>query len=150
MPLTSEGVITVAGVPAPKGSLRCSRTPAHALYEDNAKTKPWRKLVAQAARDSGIRADKHQPLDVEITFTFDRPASVRRDLPAVKPDVDKLVRTVLDALEDAGVLVNDSQVTDLIARKRYALTDPRDAALPPALFDDALPYPGVRIRINPT
>ena len=142
--IRSELVRTVEGIPAPKGSLRCSRTPAHALYEDNPKTKPWRKKVS-AAFEGAEAADPNQPLDVEITFTFDRPKTTRRELPAVKPDVDKLVRTILDALEDAGVLTNDSQVVDLTARKRYA-----DPTLTTHPFNDALPYPGVRIRINPT
>ena len=146
--IRSEIVLTIAGTPAPKGSLRCARNPNHSLYEDNPATKPWRAKIADAARRVEQRPDKNQPLDVEITFTFDRPSSSKRELPAVKPDVDKLVRTVLDALEDAGVLTNDSQVVDLTARKRYALHPTLNQGNVDAW--DALPYPGVRIRINPT
>ena len=143
--IRSEIVLTIPGTPVPKGSLVCTRGPRHALREDNAKTKPWRERVTAAARQIQQRPDQNQPLDVEITFTFDRPKSTKRELPAVKPDVDKLVRTILDALEDAEVLVNDSQVVDLAARKRYA----RYGDQMTEAHDDALPYPGVRIRINP-
>ena len=141
-----EIVLTIPGTPVPKGSLVCTRGPKHALREDNPATKPWRETVATAARKIQQRADKNQPLDLEVTFTFDRPGSVRRTHPSAKPDVDKLARTILDALEDAGILVNDSQVVDLTTRKRYA-TDPVMNAV--RGYEDALPYPGVRIRINP-
>lgn len=144
----SEIVLTVPGTPAPKGSLRCARNKQHSLYEDNPATKPWRTKIAEAAGKIRQTADRNQPIDLEITFTFDRPKTTKRDYPAVKPDVDKLVRTILDALEDAGVLINDSQVTDLTTRKRYVTpVDWTGDRTPPP--DDALPYPGVRIRINP-
>lgn len=141
--IRSEIVLTIPGTPAPKGSLRCRRNPAHTLYEDNPKTKPWREWVRDAAKQVTQHADKGQPLSVEVSFTLERPPSVpkSRRYPSVKPDVDKLVRTVLDALEDATVLVNDSQVVELVARKRYATDEPN--------YDDALAFPGVRIRINP-
>jgi Holliday junction resolvase RusA-like endonuclease len=148
--IRSEIVLTIPGTPAPKGSLRCRRNPSHTLYEDNPRTKPWREKVADAARKVQQTPDKGQPLDVEITFTFDRPKSVRRDLPASRSvgDVDKLVRTILDALQDGGALLDDAQVTDVSARKRYVRLD--DENTPLALrYDDALGHPGVVIRINP-
>jgi Holliday junction resolvase RusA-like endonuclease len=39
---------------------------------------------------------------------------------AVKPDVDKLIRAVLDALTDAGVFRDDSRVVQVSATKIYA------------------------------
>lgn len=36
-----------------------------------------------------------------------------------KPDVDNLAKCVLDGLEKAGVIKNDSIVTDLLLHKRY-------------------------------
>lgn len=163
--IRSEIVLTIPGTPAPKGSLRCRRNPAHTLYEDNPRTKPWRDKIASAARNVTQHADARQAIDVEITFTIDRPRShygtgrnaqtLKANAPAYPSthgtgDADKLERTILDALQDAGVLVNDAQVTDLCSRKRYVSPDGASPELCVLLYDDALPYPGVRIRINPT
>jgi crossover junction endodeoxyribonuclease RusA len=148
--IRSEIVLTIPGTPAPKGSLRCRRNPAHSLYEDNPKTKPWRAKVVDAAKRVTQHADAQQPIDIEITFTLERPRShyrtgrnahLLRDtappLPSTQGtgDTDKLERTILDALQDAGVLVNDAQVTDVTARKRYVRLDDENTPLDsPALL----------------
>lgn len=62
---------------------------------------------------------------VMVTFTFARPKSVsqkRRGYMTVAPDLDKLARSVFDPI--TGVLwKDDSQVTELIARKVYGATE---------------------------
>jgi Holliday junction resolvase RusA-like endonuclease len=40
-------------------------------------------------------------------------------VPAVKPDIDKLCRAILDGLQDGGLLAEDSRVVTLTATKRY-------------------------------
>ncbi|RZU30472.1 endodeoxyribonuclease RusA [Blastococcus saxobsidens] len=62
------------------------------------------------------------PVSVAVVFTFDRPKSApksRRVWPVTRSsgDVDKLLRAVLDALVDAGVMRDDSQVVRLTASK---------------------------------
>ena len=42
--------------------------------------------------------------------------------PATKPDIDKLTRSTLDALGEAGVWADDSQVVRLSVSKDYADT----------------------------
>jgi len=77
------------------------------------------------------------PVDVVVTFYFSHLKAhyktvtrkgksylthLRDDAPAVKatrPDVDKLCRSILDALTDAGVYADDGQVVMLFARKLY-------------------------------
>ena len=59
------------------------------------------------------------PVEVEIVFVFERPKSVKRDWMTVKPDIDKLVRAIFDAVSDAGVWFGDQQVVRLICQKRY-------------------------------
>lgn len=160
--LDRELVLAVYGQAAPKGSMKCigSRGKGgHQLIEDSKRTKPWRDRVAGAARTlplSGLSG----PLGIEVTFTLDRPEShyaprrnsltlrsaappcpSRRASRGIGGDVDKLARTILDALEDSGLLVDDAQIVELIARKTYAHG--------PIVLPDALDRPGARIRVYP-
>jgi len=68
------------------------------------------------------------PVAASIAFRFQRPEShygKRGLLPsaprymAVMPDLDKLARAVFDALQDAGLLRNDSRVTSIAATKDW-------------------------------
>lgn len=108
--------------PAPKGSYRFVR--GHAIPMSK-REKPWRNLVSDNAciamtREKFTQFDKDVPVSVRITFLMPRPKTVKRHMPTVPPDIDKLCRAVLDALTDVGVWVDDSQVVDLGATKIYA------------------------------
>lgn len=111
--------------PAPKGSYRFVR--GHAIPMSK-REKPWRNLVSDCAR---IAMHKQQftpfskgvPVSLRISFFMPRPKTVTRDMPTVPPDLDKLCRAVMDALTDAGVWHDDSQVIDLGATKIYASSD---------------------------
>lgn len=154
-----ELVITIPGIAAPKGSLKCVGTKGrHRLIEDNPKTAVWRASVVTHLLRALVdeHADPHQAIGVEVTSTFPRPAShygTGRNAHVVRPsaptypstaystgDVDKLARLVLDALADAHVLDNDAQVVEVTSRKAYI-----DDRVTP----DALDHPGARIRIFP-
>lgn len=161
-------VATVPGEPIPKGSLKCvgkRGNRGHVLVEDNTQTKPWRAELVRVLAQTVQRGDKGQPIAVEITSTLRRPRShygTGRNAERVKPsspvyptghgtgDVDKLARLVLDALEDVGILGNDAQVIEVTSRKAYAVPG-RDPALGMdyPYVPDALPYPGVVIRVTP-
>lgn len=156
--ITREIVATVVGHPKPKGSLKCIGARGrrgHVLIEDNAGTKPWRDEIARIARQASQRPEKRQPITVEITSTLTRPVShygtgrnaskVKRSAPEYPTahgtgDVDKLARLVLDALQDVGILGDDTQVVEVTSRKTYP-----DHPLVP----DALPYAGAVIRVAP-
>lgn len=89
------------------------------MFEANKNHKAYRALLAHAFRDSTPTLN---PVRVELVFYFKRPKSVKRELPSVKPDIDKLCRTVLDAA--TGLLFkDDSQVVILNARKEYAVAE---------------------------
>nr|DAN37658.1 MAG TPA: Endodeoxyribonuclease RusA [Caudoviricetes sp.] len=62
-----------------------------------------------------------------------KPKRPRWDVPAVKPDLDKLTRAVFDALTDAGVWRDDSRVVDMRVTKRY---------------EDAEAVPGVWVEVQ--
>ena len=61
------------------------------------------------------------PVRVSLVFFIERPKSVKREHPSVRPDIDKLARAVLDGLTTAGVYSDDSQVVDLTASKVYGV-----------------------------
>lgn len=120
----------VAGDSAPQGSKRAivNKGGKVSMIESSKSVKPWRESVRSALLDdAGLpRATFDGAVIVELRFVMRRPASTpkRRTPPAVKrPDVDKLVRAVLDAVSSAGVWKDDSQVTQLSAMKRLAEVD---------------------------
>lgn len=169
--LDRELVITIPGDPAPKGSLKCigrrGRGAAHQLVEDNKASKPWRDKIVGWIRTKRLPAtpDRYQPIGAEVTSTVARLDShfgTGRNAGTLKPsapvypvtrssyDVDKLLRLVLDALQDAKVLPDDAQVVEVTSRKVYPVEAlDRWAEEPAPLTLDALPYPGVRIRLYP-
>lgn len=148
-----EYVLSVPGLPAPKGSMKCvGGRGRHQLIEDNPRTKPWREHVAQQARrtltDHGRTFPKGAAVRAIVTFTVPRPKSNHDPHPVTRGtgDVDKLLRLILDALQDAGVLHDDSAVIDVRTRKGYPCPD---ATTEPTPQDrDVKPWPGVVIRLR--
>lgn len=158
--ITRSWAFKVYGDPMPKGSMKCIGARGkvkHQLVEqlDNG---PWLEKVAGMARIVvGERADLHQPIGLELTFTLGRPKShygtgrnahsVKASAPAFPTahgtgDLDKLERAVLDSLQEAGVLNNDAQVQRIISEKRYPDAWAWDGS-------DVLDRPGVVVRIRP-
>lgn len=94
------------------------------LTSDNPKLKLWRATVNVAAQSAmrvqgQDRAEKPTPLTMHIAFYFARPKSVKHTLAkTTKPDIDKLIRSVLDSLT-AVVYEDDSQVVTISASKLY-------------------------------
>lgn len=58
-------------------------------------------------------------LEARIEIRFVKPKSVKRDRPTKEADLDKLVRTVLDAIQGVAY-TNDARVCRLVAEKTYA------------------------------
>lgn len=133
--------LDVFGTPAPQGSKRGfynQRTARVQMVESSNKVKPWRQDVKTAALAAiSAQPTRWEPyvddVILEVTFYLPRPAghygtgrnaqqlkdsSPRR--PSKKPDLDKLLRSSLDALGEAGVWRDDSQVVAILARKHYA------------------------------
>lgn len=119
----------VKGLPAPQGSKRAfvRNGRANLVEMAGASLKAWRQDVTVAAIGA-MRAHDWLTLDepalVDIGFCLPRPKSRPHDeWHAVRPDIDKLVRAVFDALTTAKVWRDDSNVAHLISYKRYA-TEP--------------------------
>jgi len=135
----SQLTIDVWGIPAPQGSKRGFVNNGRvSMVESSAKVKPWRqdvKYAAYAALSAGgnvLPPPLTGPVQVAVTFTLTRPKShygtggnsrvlkiLAPRYPAGKPDIDKLLRSTLDALGEAGVWRDDAQVCFVTARKIY-------------------------------
>jgi len=134
--------IRVVGTPAPQGSKRAfvnKQTGRAQVVESSKKVKPWREAVKYAALEERRRPGRpaHETIDgpVELTISFllprpkghygtGRNAGLVKESaparPAVKPDLDKLVRSTCDALKEAGVYADDNRVVTLSATKNFA------------------------------
>lgn len=124
----------VSGDPAPKGSARAFVNPntGRAIITNaSKKTKPWESVIAGTAREKMVGLERFTEAVVfGVCFYLKRPKAHRDARYALKrsaptshisrPDLDKLVRTVADALTVAGVWTDDSVVAEIVARKRYS------------------------------
>lgn len=121
-------LVTVTGDPVPQGSKSAYIVNGRAvLVEASKKLKPWRQQIKSAAESAMLDArwtTVDEPCRVHISFLMSRPVSAKREWHTVKPDLDKLVRAVLDGLTDAGIWRDDSRVIALSASKAYAKDTP--------------------------
>jgi crossover junction endodeoxyribonuclease RusA len=98
---------------------------ARIVDQKETKLKPWREAVRSSAVDAlAGRQPLEGPVVVRIVFGLARPTSApktRRTWPTGKRsgDLDKLARAVFDALTDAGVWLDDSQVVSAAIFKDF-------------------------------
>ena len=85
------------------------------------KTREYQRTLATLARyKMGPMTPFDQPLRVELGFVILRPEKFRRRaLCDVKPDLDNLTKSVLDALNKI-VWVDDCRIVELTVRKRWS------------------------------
>lgn len=112
--------LEVVGVPQPKGSPRPVRVGSRVVVSIKTdRGEAWEQAIIAA-----VRAGRYRPLEgavsVVLRFVLPTPRRRIRSLPTVRPDLDKLIRAVLDALERSGLIANDAQVCQLAAFKDYA------------------------------
>lgn len=109
---------TAHGAPAPQGSKSVDRRGI--MYEQNRRSRPWRKVMVDTFVETSPPVPHDEPVEVRATFVLPRPKRPRFPVPAVKPDTDKLQRNLGDALEAAGILRDDSRIVEWHVRKVYA------------------------------
>jgi crossover junction endodeoxyribonuclease RusA len=118
---------TVFGTPQPQGSARAfmhkgAKFPT--VTSDNPKNRPWRQeialtAIAQMKHEKLALVDNKTPLRVEASFYFDPPQSAKRKIhKTTRPDGDKLLRSLLDALTGI-VYADDSQVSQFEVYKFF-------------------------------
>jgi Holliday junction resolvase RusA-like endonuclease len=114
-------VFTVLGLPSTKGSTRSFlRGKKIVTVADARGLGAWTQAVKWAAKVQAIKCQpKPIPMSIAACFVFTRPASAPlRPHHVVKPDLDKMLRALLDAL--TGIAYeDDAQVTLIAASKAY-------------------------------
>jgi crossover junction endodeoxyribonuclease RusA len=106
----------VKGRPVPQGSMKFIR-PGVMIHSRSQDLALWRADVARNAELFGFKPIA-SAVKVELDFIIARPKSAKRAFPSVKPDLDKLIRAVLDGL--TGVAYeDDSQVILIQSSKTY-------------------------------
>jgi crossover junction endodeoxyribonuclease RusA len=121
----------VYGTPIPQGSLRAfkdrrgnARVSQGGSDDGKRKLGDWRQAIGEEARralpdDAELLTG---PVYVTVSFLVPKPKSAPKYLRHVtkKPDLDRLLRALLDAI--TGVLiVDDAQVVSISAAKSYAI-----------------------------
>jgi Holliday junction resolvase RusA-like endonuclease len=133
--------VDVRGLPHPQGSMR-----THVLPNGKVATRypptvwAWRHQVQQAVAEAAVDHMPDGPFEgpVELKLGFDLPRPLshygtgrnRHTLkassppwPDGKPDLDKLVRAICDAVTDARAWLDDAQVCVMRTAKRYVLLE---------------------------
>ncbi|QIK64114.1 RusA family crossover junction endodeoxyribonuclease [Leucobacter viscericola] len=130
----------VDGVPVPQGSKTVAQGGGKAWLRDanGAKLKPWRALVQSVAEAALLEAGGvgfDCPVELHVTFFMPRPKKPKFHLPATKPDIDKLLRAVMDALTKSGVIRDDSRVTAVSMYESFT-DDLNPAGVDVSVFED--------------
>jgi Holliday junction resolvase RusA-like endonuclease len=116
----AEVSFSITGDPASQGSHAIMN--GRIVQVNSKKHKAWRTAIVNEVITT-LPADWEPidgPCELIVMFYLPKPASVKRSAPSVAPDLDKLVRSVGDALAIAGVYTDDSRITRISARKLYA------------------------------
>ena len=136
----------VPGEPITEGSTRAFTSGQRVVVTHDRGTElaAWRTRVKRAAQDAAREAGWEPrydgPVVVDAVFMLRRPKSAKKRLmPHVKPDLDKLIRAVGDALapyKQPGVLKDDSRIVTWNASKHYAIPYESGAFITVARVDE--------------
>ncbi len=122
---------TVPGNPQGKARPRFGNghtyTPAKTVMYENLIRACYRRMVKMLGHENPFQGQ----VQVYITAVYPIPKSASKKrrgamlggklLPTVKPDLDNVIKAVLDALNGVAYL-DDSQIVSLSASKRYGIT----------------------------
>lgn len=119
----------VVGSPAPQGSKSAVMIAGRPRLlegkgDQRQRHKSWRATVAAAAREAAPVDPFDGPLQLTVEFRFPMPAARSKKIRALgrwpkqsAPDLDKLIRSVGDALKEGGMIVDDARLVSIHATK---------------------------------
>jgi Holliday junction resolvase RusA-like endonuclease len=134
----------ILGDPQPEGSMRIGRNRnARRPYieQDNERLDPWRAKIAKTIScQRGDDAPMYdEPVVLRLVFVMPRPAKpMFSHVPGTKPDLDKLVRAVSDALMMGKLIREDGRI----------VAYDRTVKVWPGADAEGLDMPGVRIYLR--
>ncbi len=123
----------VEGKPVPQGSMKVIN--GHVLHAQGSALIYWRSAIAIECKKV-IPVPLTGAVEVRMAFELEKPKSVNRTYPAKYPDLDKLIRAVLDGITGSGV-VDDGQVINIVASKRYGRPSVTVEIVPAEEMDDS-------------
>jgi len=111
--------LIIHGKPAPQPRVRAYRRGEHAGVYTPSTADAWKGQIILAA--SFYRGQfATGALRLEVEFYLPRPQAHKHDdYVAVRPDLDNLLKSTMDALTNAGVWHDDAQVAAVVMSKRY-------------------------------
>lgn len=124
--------VTIPGPSCPQGSARAfvnRKTGKPIITSATKGLAAWRshavRCIHARMSEEGLESPVEGPVAVEVTDYRKRPKGrAKRHLwPDLRPDIDKIARATLDAIEASGLLNSDAQVCRLDAWKLYSDTD---------------------------
>ena len=116
---------SVEGKAIQQGSMRAFNN--RIVHNKTKELMEWRTRVGQAAHLAGCTPIAGA-ITITMRFRYLRPKSVTRIQPTVPPDLDKQIRSILDALTGIAYQ-DDSQVVQITATKEYQGTQGVDITI---------------------
>jgi len=113
---------TIDGRCATKGSANSfvdPRSGRKIWKASNTKLKAWTRDAKKAAMAANVpMIYKPHGVRMAVTVEFVKPKTAKQIVPSVKPDADKLLRAIFDALTGVAY-ADDSQVVSVVLTKQY-------------------------------
>jgi Holliday junction resolvase RusA-like endonuclease len=117
--------IWVSGKATPQGSKKAFVINNRAVLVDaSGGNKEWRKKVTDAVKAHEQYIRYKGAVNVSLAFYMEKAKSNKTGFMMQKPDIDKLARSVLDALTDSEIIEDDSRVVHLTCSKIWADEQP--------------------------
>ena len=122
--------VHVLGLPQPQGSMKAYTNRATGrpiILDSNDKLKDWRMRVEVEARR--VEAEEHFRVPGKasyrlwVLFQFPEPKSKHCVHKNTRPDLDKLIRAVCDALTDI-LLDDDAEIVEMVGAKEWGSKAP--------------------------
>ena len=124
--MTDACTFVIEGRCPTKGSTRSFVDPKSGRVitkADNASLAKWTKDAKWQARAAKVPLIyKPHGVAMEVRVEFVKPKTAKQMTPSVRPDIDKLLRAILDALTGVGY-ADDAQVVAVTTSKAYGLSE---------------------------